>query len=287
MELGTPDNFFTIDIDTRAAGIGINIRKLAEIRTTVEEKPKTIEETLTEEEKFLNTLDEYTKEKLIWYKTNVDGDIKLNNEALAIVANEYNRTSIPGFITTMINEMDDEYLDKIGYIEVNGTSLKQFSAREFINKQLVKVGSTKEFEKYSVKEYKGEQRLFINDDYVFVNGQLTKVIKNNDPLTQIVQNNKEPDKGPERLFVKNNIPKLISYINKNYPNSIFDEDDECEVGETVYTREQYNNAAKQLIALINQNEKMSKETLETKIRSLIGNNEILSGLNDAIFNAKC
>ena len=155
MEIGTPDNFFTIDIDTRAAGIGINIRKLAKTRTTIEEKPKTKEETLTEEEKFLDTLDSYTKDKLTWYKKEVDENIELNNETLFTVANHINKDSIPGFISSMIAEMDDEYLNKICYIEVDGITLKQFSAKEFINKQLAKLGSTEEFKNYSVKEYKG------------------------------------------------------------------------------------------------------------------------------------
>ena len=188
----------------------------------------------------------------------------------------------------MIAEMDDEYLNKICYIEVDGITLKQFSAKEFINKQLAKLGSTEEFKNYSVKEYKGQQRLFINDgNYVFLDGELNKVINNDDPLTQIIENNKKPDKGPKRLFVQKNIPKLIAYIKKIYPDSIFDEDDEYNVGETTYTREQYNEAANKLIALINTNDKKSEETLKSEIDSLIENNEILSGLNSAINNAKC
>ena len=287
MEIGTPDNFFTIDIDTRAAGIGINISKLAKNKTTVEEKPKTKEETLTEEQKFLNTLDTYTRDKLIWYKTEIDGNIELNDKTLVIVADHINKNSIPGFISSMITEMDDEYLNNICYVEADGVILKQFSAKEFINKQLAKLGSTEEFKNYSVKEYKGQQRLFINDDYVFVNGQLIKAIKNDDPLSQIVENNKEPDKGPKRLFVQKNIPKLIAYIKKIYPDSIFDEDDEYSVGETTYTRQQYDEAANKLIALINTNNKKSEETLKSEIDSLMENNEILSGLNSAINNAKC
>lgn len=288
MEIGTPDNFFTIDIDTRAAGIGINIRKLAKTRTTVEEKPKTKEETLTEEEKFLNTLEPYTRDKLTWYKNEVDGNIELNNEILVTVANHINKDSIPGFISSMISEMDDEYLNKICYIEVDGIELKQFSAKEFINKQLAKLGSTEEFKNYLVKEYKGQQRLFINDgNYVFLDGELNKVIKNDDPLTQIIENNKKPDKGPKRLFVRKNIPKLIAYIKKFYPDRIFDENDEYNVGEITYTREQYNEAADKLIELINTNDKNSEETLKSEIDSLIENNEILSGLNSAINNAKC
>ena len=55
----------------------------------------------------------------------------------------------------MITEMDDEYLNNICYVEADGVILKQFSAKEFINKQLAKLGSTEEFKNYSVKEYKG------------------------------------------------------------------------------------------------------------------------------------
>jgi hypothetical protein len=111
LEIGTPDNFFTIDIDTRAAGIGINIRKLATHRSKEEPKPKTVEETLSEEQQFLNTLDDYTRDKLTWYKNEVDEDIELNDSALPIVVDHLNNQSVPGFIDAMINKMEDEYLD--------------------------------------------------------------------------------------------------------------------------------------------------------------------------------
>ena len=89
------------------------------------------------------------------------------------------------------------------------------------------------------------------------------------------------------MFATKTIPKLISYINNGYPKSIFDEDDEYEVGETIYTRDQYDEAAKKLIDLINTNNKKSADTLRNEIAQLIERYPILIGLNQAINNAKC
>lgn len=284
LEIGTPDNFFTIDIDTRAAGIGINIRKLATHRSKEEPKPKTVEETLSEEQQFLNTLDDYTRDKLIWYKNEVDEDIELNDSALPIIVDHLNSQSVPGFIDAMINKMEDEYLDQICYFKADGRIIKQFSAREFINQQLVSLGNIEGYKKFSVKNYKGKQRLFINDDYVFVNGKLIKVEEETSQAEEVAKTNTGE---PQRMFATKAIPKLISYINNGYPKSIFDEDDEYEVGETIYTRDQYDEAAKKLIDLINTNNKKSADTLRNEIAQLMERHPILIGLNQAINNAKC
>jgi TolA-binding protein len=89
------------------------------------------------------------------------------------------------------------------------------------------------------------------------------------------------------MFAVKAIPKLISYINNGYPKSIFDEDDEYEVGETIYTRDQYDEAAKELVELINTNNKKSADTLRNEIAQLMERRPILIGLNQAINNAKC
>jgi hypothetical protein len=284
LEIGTPDNFFTIDIDTRAAGIGINIRKLATHGTTKESKPKTPDETLTEEQQFLNTLDDFTRDKLVWYKNEVDDEIELNDAALQVVVDHENDTSVPGFINAMINKMDDEYLDKICYFKLDGRVIKRFSAREFINQQLADLGNTEGYQKYAVKDYKGKQRLFINDDYVFVNGKLIKAVEETSQAEEIAKANTGE---PKRMFATKAIPKLISYIKSGYPSEIFEEDDEYKVGETVYTRDQYDKAAQTLINLINTNNKKSADTLRNAIAKHLEDNPILIGLNQAINNAKC
>jgi hypothetical protein len=210
LEIGTGENFFNVDVDVRAAGISLSLPKLLAIDSTNIGKdgktPKGVQvETKEEKERaFLESLDEFTKDELLRYKKEVDPDVTLDEQGIKKVAENFNK-GISGSIDDIVANPTEESLNDIWAVEADGKVLKRFSGKEYITKQLAKLGSKEPYKSMKVRKLKPTSRkntLIINDEYGFVRGKLI-LLKDDKTTEQKISEDakKEVDPAPiPRLF---------------------------------------------------------------------------------------
>ena len=299
--MGTGENFFNVDVDVRAAGISLSLSKLLQLRNNKEEETKKdgktskgarIETKEEKERKFLDSLDEFTRDELLRYKREDNPDVTLDEKGIKQVAKNYNK-SITSSIEEVIATVNEESLDDIWAVEADGKVLKRLSGREYINKELAKLGSEEPYTSMKVRKIKPTSKresLVINDKYAFVRGKLTLIEDDKTSEQKISEDaKKEIDESPiPRLFKPDQLKNLIKYIKSEYPNKVinFNENDVYSDDFDTFTKEEYNQDAAELIGAISQNDVLSREALEAKVDELL-ERPTLAGLEDVLHSAYC